>query len=529
MAIAVRSTVGVALGLALASWMAGTAVAQGSAVNPATMKRIATVDERYQSFNVEMLEVTGGKFWAPYKLGAAADGGPAEVKQATPAAMDPSLYEYRAPIDLSNPRLRKLAAALGPSYVRVSGTWANSTYFHDSDGPVPQTPPEGFGGVLTRAEWKGVVDFSSAVDAKVVTSFAISAGVRGADGVWTPVEAKKILGYTKAVGGSIAAAEMFNEPTFAGLGGAPKGYTAENYGQDFKVFAPYVRRMAPEMKILGPGSVGEETTLAGAQGVPQLRTQDLLAAAGPGLDIFSYHFYGAVSQRCAQLGANGQTSSEAALSAEWLGRSEKNEQFYAGLRDRYLAGHPIWLTETGETACGGNPWAKTFLDSFRYLNQLGSLAKAGVQVTIHNTLAASDYALIDGKTLEPRPNYWAALLWRRLMGTGVLEAGISQAPNLHVYAHCLRGVPGGVALLAINADRTAARSLDVPVKGERYTLTAKELTAASVDLNGRELTMGKDDALPNMEGMATRAGSVELRPESITFLAIAGAGNAGCR
>jgi len=115
------------------------------------------------------------------------------------------------------------------------------------------------------------------------------------------------------------------------------------------------------------------------------------------------------------------------------------------------------------------------------------------------------------------------------MGTGVLEAGISQAPNLHVYAHCLRGVPGGVALLAINADRTAARSLDVPVKGERYTLTAKELTAASVDLNGRELTMGKDDALPNMEGMATRAGSVELRPESITFLAIAGAGNAGCR
>ena len=51
--------------------------------------------------------------------------------------MDPSLYEYRAPIDLSNPRLRKLAAALGPAYIRVSGTWMNSTYFQDSDDPAP--------------------------------------------------------------------------------------------------------------------------------------------------------------------------------------------------------------------------------------------------------------------------------------------------------------------------------------------------------------------------------------------------------
>ena len=37
------------------------------AVSPASMARVATVDERYQSYNVEMLEVTGGRFWKPYK------------------------------------------------------------------------------------------------------------------------------------------------------------------------------------------------------------------------------------------------------------------------------------------------------------------------------------------------------------------------------------------------------------------------------------------------------------------------------
>ena len=125
------------------------------------MSKIGTVDERYQSYNVEMLEVTGGRFWAPYKAQADA---PADTKQATPGGMPASLYRYRAPIDLANPQLRKLAAALGPAYIRVSGTWANSTYFHDSDDAAPATPPAGFNGVLTRKQWRGVIDFANAVE-----------------------------------------------------------------------------------------------------------------------------------------------------------------------------------------------------------------------------------------------------------------------------------------------------------------------------------------------------------------------------
>jgi len=496
-------------------------------VAPATMPRVGTVDERYQSYNIEMVEVTGGRFWAPYKPGAATAAPP--VPSGAPVGMDPSLYRYRAPIDLANPRLRKLAAALGPAYVRVSGTWANSTYFQDSDAPAPTTPPTGFGGVLTRQEWKGVVDFSKAVDAKIVTSFAVSAGVRDADGVWTPVEAKKFLAYTKSIGGSIAAAEMFNEPTFAAMGGAPKGYDAAAYGRDFKIFEPFVSEAAPEMMVLGPGSVGEVGLVADIPGMHLIKSEDMLTAEGPGLDAFSYHFYGGVSKRCAQMGAASQTTPEAALSDEWLSRTNRDEAFYAALRDRFAPGKPLWLTETGETACGGNPWASDFIDSFRYLNQLGTLAKRGVQVVMHNTLDASDYALIDETTLTPRPNYWAALLWRRLMGTTVLDAGASSTPDLHLYAHCLRDHPGGVALLAINADRTAFAELALPAKSERYTLTAKNLLDDKVDLNGKELDLTQGGDLPEIVGKAQRAGKVRLGPASITFLAMPDAGNTACR
>jgi len=79
---------------------------------------------------------------------------------------------------------------------------------------------------------------------------------------------------------------------------------------------------------------------------------------------------------------------------------------------------------------------------------------------MHNTLAASDYGLLDEKTLMPRPNYWGALLWRRLMGSIVLETGVPIQMGLHVYAHCQRGTPGGVSLLIVNNDRGGASRTD---------------------------------------------------------------------
>jgi heparanase 1 len=511
----------------------GTLVAQKpavEAVSPATMARVGTVDPRFQSYNIEMVEVIGGRFWKPYaKPGEAA---PSSAAQSTnknqPVGMDPSLYQYRPPINLSNPRLRKLAAALGPAYVRVSGTWANSVYFQDSDGPAPATAPKGFGGVLTRQQWKGVIDFVHATDAKLVTSFATSVGTRDASGVWTSDQAQKLLDYTKAIGGSIAAAEYMNEPTFAVIGGAPKGYDAADFGRDIKVFLPFIRKAEPKMIFLGPGGVGEGGSLLPA-GMKLLSTADLMKATGPVYDDFSYHFYGAVSQRCAKMGGVASITPEGALSEDWLGRAATVEKFYAGLRDEYEPGKAMWLTETADAACGGNPWASTFLDSFRYLDQHGQLAKLGVQVVMHNTLASSDYGLLDENTLAPRPNYWAALLWHQLMGTTVLDAGSSPAANLHLYAQCLQGHPGGVALLAINADREAAQELKVPMRSERYTLTAAHLMDTAVELNGKTLTVDAAGDVPAMAGVKEKAGTVMLAPESITFLAMPKAGNQSCR
>ncbi|UWZ85987.1 hypothetical protein [Occallatibacter riparius] len=490
------------------------------------MRKIATVDPRFLSYNVEMVEVTGGRFWKPYKSAAESSSSPTATGQANqPPGMSADLYQYRPPIDLANPRLRKLAMGLSPAYVRVSGTWQNSTYFQNDDNPPLKEAPKGFKGVLTRAEWKGVVDFAQAVDDKIVTSFPMSAGTRDADGVWTPAQAKTFLDYTKAIGGSIAATEFMNEPTFPGPGGAPANYDAAAYARDAKVFAGFLRSQSPKTVFLGPGGVGEGVSMMPGSAIKMklLASEDLLKASGPIYDAFSYHFYGGVSKRC-----TGNVTVAQALTPEWLDRTEQAYAFYAGLRDKYTPGKPMWLTETAEAACGGDQFAGEFADTFRFLNQLGTLAQKGVQVVMHNTLAASDYGLLDESTLAPRPDYWAAFLWKRLMGDVVLDPAIKDNENLRVYAHCTPH-KSGVTLLILNTDREHEQNLTLDQAGERLTLTAPDLTSTKTMLNGTELAVQPDGSLPNLHGEKLPAGPIALPPASATFVTINGARNESCR
>jgi len=345
-----------------------------------------------------------------------------------------------------------------------------------------------------------------------------------AEGIWTPAQAKQFVDYTNSVGGSIAATEFMNAPSFPGPGGAPAGYDAAAFGRDAKIFAGFLRKESPKTIFLGPGSVGEGVNLAaGGVSMKLLASDDLMKATGPIFDAFSYHFYGTVSRRC-----RGDMAVGKALTAEWLDRTDLAEAFYAALRDKYMPGKPMWLTETAEAACGGDQFAAGFVDTFRYLNQLGTLAQKGVKVVMHNTLAASDYGLLNEETLEPRPDFWAALLWKRTMGNVVLDPGSQKDQPLRIYAHCSMEGNGGVALLALNTDTEHEQALTLSQAAQRYTLTAPDLTSAKVLLNGTELKAEPDGSVGAFRPDAVKAGSVRLPAASVTFLIIPSAGNKSC-
>jgi heparanase 1 len=472
-----------------------------NAINLKAMKPIGKVDQRYQSFNIEMCEVIGGDFWIPYEL---IDS----VRKHTNKTGIAALKWKIDPINLYEKKLRNLASALGPTYVRVSGTWANAVYFQNNDEPRLTSPPNGFKNILTRQQWKGVIDFCKAVDGKLVSSFPISDGMRDENGKWQPTQVKAIMDYTKSIGGEISAAEFFNEPSHASHGDAPKGYNGNQFAQEFSLFKSFAVKAAPNMTILGPGSTGEGILPTGLD----LSVDALLSPTPkPTFDVFTYHYYGSVSKRCA-----GNLKPEAALSSEWLSRTEKGFEFYQRARDKYVPGAPIWLTETAETGCGGNPWAATYIDTFRYLEQLGRLAKQGVQVVMHNTLARSEYGLLDQDTHNPRPNYWAALLWNKLMGNQVFDGGHLES-GVDLFVHNSKKKSSGKSVLILNTNEKAT-VVTIPAEAVQYLLTASELITKKVELNGVELKMAADDNLPTIQGKKVKKGPIVLPAHSILFL-----------
>lgn len=484
-------------------------------IRAASLPFVRKIDERFQSYQIGFSHLTGGETWKAY--------------DAMPQGEQPkdvsAVREPRAATDLTNPRLRTLTAALAPFYLRYSGTTANSVYFHDSDTPPPAKAPDGYTVVLTRERWKAAVEFAKAVDTKIVTSFTNSEGVRDGSHAWTPKMAAPWMVYTRSIGGEIYAAELFNEPNAPEPPRIKHGVSAADFARDFAAFRTAMAQVAPNVKLAGPGNA----TL-GISGVASLlgTSPEQYAAASPTpkFDIVSYHFYPALAQRCAPPHSPQGISADKALTEDFLARPDKQFQEMKVLRDRYAPGAPIWLTETGGAACGGLIWQPTFLDTFRYLDTEARLAKQGLDAMFTHALISGSNGVIDEKTFQPNATYWAAVLWRRLMGTQVLDAGSNQ-PGLHVYAHCQRGVAGGVTLLAINLEKTPA---DIRFSGPAnvYALTSPELQSKTVLLNGRALTLGPDDKLPTMSPAPLKGKRLTLAPTSIAFITLPKAKNPSC-
>lgn len=210
----------------------------------------------------------------------------------------------------------------------------------------------------------------------------------------------------------------------------------------------------------------------------------------------------------------------------WAGEVE-------AVRDARAPDLPIWLGETGHAQCGGQPGSSdSFEGTFWWLDQLGAMARRGHQIMVRQTLSGSNYGLIDDATLDPRPDYWASVLWQRLMGDRVLDVTRASVDDLvRLYAHCTRGQPGAVSVLAINLD--SEKGVRLQVEGlngvkDLYLLTADSLDSKDLRLNGVIL---RDDqgALPDLSAQSIGNGPADLPPRSMAFVVFPDANASACQ
>lgn len=496
------------------------------------LKSLREINPMMMSYNVEFAEVTGGTFWKAYTPGQIAGTEEFRVGPSSGGieAMYKDLMQVYPPIDLYNEKLRSLAKELGPAWVRVSGTWATKTYY-DFDGTTGGKVPEGYLNVLTKEQWIGVLDFVKAIGAKLIVSVANCPGLHSAEEPWHPAEAEKLFGLSKEYGVPIDAAEFANEPNMMEETGFPKGYTPAHYRRDQDLFFSWLRANYPECLCVGPSTTGGDNLSFGkggdgkSGGIEQLVMNtcdcaDLLEGTKEPLDVFSYHYYNGVSERLASVMPDGHWSAEEADGEAYLDTAPKFARFYTKLRDKYCPGGEMWVTESGDAGGGGDTWASTYLDVLRTLNELGGFAAVTNGVIFHNTLASSDYGFLARQVFDPRPNYFAVLLWNRLMGTTVYDSGEPVREGAHVYVHSRRDGKEGAAYLIINNSRTESTAVELPAEAERYTLAGEggNMRAAVMTLNGSPLKLGEGNTLPELKPVKQAAGTLELAPGTCTFL-----------
>ena len=500
-------------------------MAQFVKLAPEELKALRTVDSRLVSYNVEMTEVTGGTFWKAYTPEQIA--GTEKFPAITGFHELAGLMQWYDPIDTTNPRLIKLAKELGPAWMRVSGTWATKTYY-DFDGKG--LPESGWQNRMTREQWVNIIKFADTIGAKLLISVANCEGLHAAEEPWNPSQAELIFNLSKELGHPIDAVEFTNEPNMMEITGFPAGYTAEHFRRDQDLFHKWVRENHPGTLIVGPCTtdsqaikMGPDEAMGGA-GIADAvgncaTTDELMEGCTEKLDVFSYHYYNGISERLESVMPDAHWPADMAISESYLAMAGRCARVFAPFRDKYCPGGQMWVTESGDAGGGGNTWGSTYMDVLRTLNELGDFASVTDGVIFHNTLASSDYGFLQHGTFEPRPNYFAVLLWNTLMGTTVYDTGIEAAEGKRVYCHSRRDGKAGFAYLVIN-NAEEATTVEIPGTAEVYALTGSNgLRSGTMCLNGKELVLGENDALPELTPV-TAEGTVEVAPGSCTFIVI---------
>ena len=106
------------------------------------------------------------------------------------------------------------------------------------------------------------------------------------------------------------------------------------------------------------------------------------------------------------------------------------------------------------------------------------------------------------------------------MGKTCYNVGQKNVEGAHIYCHSRKDGKEGKAYLVINNSRTETTTVELPGEAEVYALTGNgKLRSRTMLLNGKELVLGENDALPELAGMKT-SGQVEIAPGGCTFFVI---------
>ncbi len=481
-------------------------------INLDNARIVHTTRPEFLSFAIDTSVWLGGSWWSP--SGKKEKGGLGSHKVS--------------PLDLENPKLIKLAKALSPSYLRLGGSEADKVLFQDSDSPVASksTKPSIH---LYPQNIDQVISFAQNINSKIL--FTANAGplVRDFNLAWQSDNLEKLINYLKSKNYSFPVWELGNEVNaFWVIHGPSSQIEPAQYLKDLARFNELIKSNFPESQTAGPAAafwpvIGETPSREGSFMRAILHPQNNLNP-----DIITWHYYPQQSRRCPlkiREAQPGYLFNPFKLSDVSKWAVEINQENPRDLE--------VWLGETGNAQCGGEPGVSdTFESTIWWLDLLGQMARNKQKLVIRQSLVGSNYGLLAEDSFEPRPDYFASLLWKKTMGKEVLApSSLSNSnPFLRLYLHCSAESKEHLTILAINISQKLPAQLIFAKNNPLaiYQLQADGSSQNSLLLNGQKLALLAQGEIPALTPQNSETNTVNLPPVSATFVNIPAGLNNPC-
>ncbi|CAK9312250.1 unnamed protein product [Citrullus colocynthis] len=456
-------------------------------------------------------------------------------------------------LNLSHPLLSKAIQAFDNLRIRIGGSLQDQVLYDVESLKAPCRPFQkissglfGFSkGCLHMNRWDELNHLFSRTGA--IVTFGLNAlcgrhkiGRIQWGGNWDSSNARDFMKYTISKGYVIESWEFGNELSGSGVGAS---VAAVQYGKDLIQLKSIINELYQDSNskpsLIAPGGFYEQHWYA-----------KLLQVSGSNVvNVVTHHIY--------NLGPGVDPNLvNKILDPQYLSRVSETFSKLDQTIQTYGPWASAWVGESGGAYnSGGRSVSNTFVNSFWYLDQLGMAAKYRTKVYCRQTLIGGNYGLLNTGTFVPNPDFYSALLWHRLMGTGVLAVNSDASPFLRSYAHCSKERVGVTALFINLSNQTrfvvsVRNSLTIKLRGihkgssfmqgikktvswvgnkasdlsisrEEYHLTPKDgyLQSQTMVLNDVPLELTEDGNIPQLNPVLNDVNSpIFIAPLSIAFI-----------
>lgn len=193
---------------------------------------------------------------------------------------------------------------------------------------------------------------------------------------------------------------------------------------------------------------------------------------------------------------------------------------------------PMWLTETSSSYGGGAPGlSNSFAGSALWLDKLGLSAKYNITTVVRQSFIGGNYSLVD-KKLEPLPDWWLSVIYKKLVGSKVLHVDCKCSPLQRMYVHCANrkytNDTSAITVYAVNLEMAKARFLlnGTALHGDNLIIDEFILSAPSNNRRSKTLLLNGwplyyESALPDLEPVRLKYGNhISMPPYSLAFWVI---------